>query len=467
MKTTIRLIQFFLVILLVAGFSSCTKSATDEAIGTAEFSLNLQDGLSKAKSLSVDTGIISYQLMISVTDTKGNAILTDKLIPLYTFGTGFSNAKIEIKNGEYRLTKFMVINPSGAIVYATPLTGSPLAYLTNKPLPLTFNIFPGQVTTVLPEVLLVGEQSSSQFGYASFGAVIIKPLEFYTYCIIDNPLLMASTVMTAAKLTISNNAGWMYSFNLTASVNHLIIRGGSENYTFGLEKEGYAAQKLQFTAAQLLAATKEKPLVLKIGTGTGTPQVMYFQPGPELGKDAMISDLESEKNFGSHKYFEATYMTEPLLTVMRSNRSLIWFDMSQLPKSATIKKVVLRLAYDFPVPWDSTIFVPANTSAELKPAGVLQQIIEPWEETKVTWANQPKTTETNQIYILPFILNTNIFEIDVTGLFVSKSTTPLPNYGIMFKLNADGKFKGFRFASSDFTDAGMRPKLSVQYTTAK
>lgn len=99
MKTTIRLIQSVLVILLVAGFSSCTKNA-DEAIGTAEFSLNLQDGLSKAKSLSVDSGIISYQLLISVTDTKGNAILTDKLIPLYTFGTGFSNAKIELKNGE-------------------------------------------------------------------------------------------------------------------------------------------------------------------------------------------------------------------------------------------------------------------------------------------------------------------------------------------------------------------------------
>jgi hypothetical protein len=152
---------------------------------------------------------------------------------------------------------------------------------------------------------------------------------------------------------------------------------------------------------------------------------------------------------------------------MRSNRSLIWFDLSQLPKSAKINKVVLRLAYDFPVPWDSTIFVPASTAESLKPAGILQQIIEPWEENTVTWANQPKTTETNQIFILPFTRNTNSFEIDVTGLFVSKSSTPLPNYGILFKLNADGKFKGFRFVSSDFTDAGMRPKLSVQFTTAK
>jgi hypothetical protein len=417
-----------------------------------------------AKSLSADTGIISYQLMISVTDTKGNPVLTDKLIPLYTFGTGFSNARIEIKNGEYRLTKFMVINPSGAIVYATPLSGSPLAYLTNKPLPLTFNIFPAQVTNVLPEVLVVGDQPSSQFGYATFGAVIIKPLEFYTYCIIDNPLLMAPTVMTTAKLTISNNAGWMYSFNLTASVNHIIIRGGSENYTFGLEKEGYTAQKLQFTATQLSEATKEKPLILKFVTGTATSPVMNFQPGPDLGKDAMISDLEPDKNFGAHKYFEATYMSESSLTVMRTNNSLIWFDLSTLPKNSSIKKVVLKLSYDVPVPWDSTIFTPNATT---KPGGRLQQIIEPWEENGVTWNKQPKTTEVNQVYIAPFVRNVNYIEVDVTGLFVSASATPLPNYGMMLKLYPNQKFKGFRFVSSDFAEAAMRPKLTVQYTTTK
>ena len=470
MKTSLRLVYIFIIILAVAAFSSCTKNAMDEAIGTAEFSLNLQNGSGVAKSLSADTGIVSYQLMISVTDTKGNEVLTDKLIPLYTFGTGFANSRIEIKNGEYKLTKFMVINPSGAIVYATPLAGSPLAYLTNKPLPMTFNIYPAQVTTVLPEVLVVGDQPSSQFGYATFGVQIIKPLDFYTECILgyDNPSIMAPVQLTNAKLTNSNNSGWIYSFNLTASVNHLTIRGGSENYSFLLEKEGYAAQKFQFSGAQLLAATKENPLVLKIPVGTSTTQILFFQPGPEQGKDAMISDLEPEKNFGLHKYFEATYMSESLLTVMRSNRSLIFFDLSLVPKSASVKKVVLKLFYDTPVPWDSSIYVSGSaTASTIKPAGVFQQIIEPWDETTVTWKNQPKTTELNQVFLAPFVKNTNYIEIDVTGLFVTTSANPLPNHGILFKLNSNDKFKGFRFASSDFPDAALRPKLSVQFTTSK
>jgi hypothetical protein len=98
---------------------------------------------------------------------------------------------------------------------------------------------------------------------------------------------------------------------------------------------------------------------------------------------------------------------------------------------------------------------------------VLQQVIEPWEENKVTWNNQPKTTEINQVFIPPFIRNVNFIEIEVTGLFVSSVSNSLSNYGMLFKLYPNEKFKGFRFASSDFPDSLMRPRLSVQYTLGK
>lgn len=467
MKTFIRLFYVSLALLSGIGISSCEKNvANNNGIGTAEFSISMPDeaGLTKSGA-ATDSMTASYQISISVVDKAGTVIFADKLLPLYSFGTGFVSDKLEIKAGEFRLTKFMVINPAGAVLYAAPLAGSPLAYLASKPLPLSFNIVPDKTTTILPEVLVVGDQNPSQFGYASFGVLIIKPLDFYTYCIVDNPLVMAPVQMTNAKLTISNNNGWIYSFNLAASINHLVIRGGTENYSFLLEKEGYSPQKLQFTGQQLVGATKENPLVLKFPAGTIQPQIFFIQPGPEAGKDAMISNLEPEKNFGAHKYFEATYISEPVLTVMRSNRSLIFFDLSQLPKPSVIKKVILKLSYDLPVPWDSTIFVPAIPGTNIiNPAGVLQQITEPWEENSVTWNKQPKTTEVNQVFIYPFIKNANFIEVDVTKLFVSSSATPLPNHGILFKLNKDDKFKGFRFVSSDFTEPAMRPRLSIQYT---
>jgi hypothetical protein len=467
MKTITRLLPLMIIIIIMTGFSSCTKSSDEMNLGKAEFSLSLPSS-SLTKSVTVvDSGIVSYQLMISVDDLNGKNVFSDKLIPLYTFGTGFVSDKIEIKAGEFRLTKFMVINPSGAVIYASPLKESPLAYLTTKPLPFTFNIFPGKVTTVLPEVLSVGNQPPDQFGYANFGTQIIKPLEFYAFCIIDNPLIMAPTVMTSAKVTVYGNNGWYYTFQLAASVNHLVIRAGSDVYTFVIEKEGYEKQTVKFTAQTLLASTKENPLILKIPYNSVPSTILYLQPGPDGGKDAMVSNLEPDKNFGAHIYFEATYMSESILTVMRSNMSLIWFDLSQLPKGAVIKKAVMKLSYEAPIPWDSTIFTSGNSTTPVKPCGVLQQIIEPWEENTVTWNKLPKTTEINQVFIAPFIRNVNFIEIDVTGLFVLPASNILPNYGMLFKLNSYDKFKGFRFASSDHSEAALRPKLTIQYTVGK
>jgi hypothetical protein len=209
--------------------------------------------------------------MISIEDIEGNNVMIDSLIPLYTFGTDFISEKVELKTGEYRLTKFMVINPSGEVVFAAPVEGSPLAYLVNRPLPITFNIFPNQVTRIVPEVLAVGDHTPDQFGYANFGMQIIYPLHFWSICIIDNPLSMAPGLqLTTAKLTVYAENGWHYTFNLEAATNHLIIRGGSPVYYFLLEKEGYLPQKMGFTARQLMTTTKEYPLVLKIPWDSAT-----------------------------------------------------------------------------------------------------------------------------------------------------------------------------------------------------
>ncbi len=467
MKALINSFRIGLILLAAGIFYSCEKKSVDsDSIGTAEFSISIPDDLSQAKSAdsNVETGI-SYQVMVSVEDMAGNAVFTDKLIPVYTFGTGFVSENIEIKTGEFKLTKFMVIDPSGAVVFAAPKAGSPLAYLASRPLPFNFNIYPKQVTKIMPEVLAVGDQPPSQFGYASFGVQIIKPLSFWTGAVIDNPMIMAPfPQFTEARLTVYARDGWHYTFKMFAGLNNLTIRGGSEVYTFVLEKEGFQPIKAEYKASVLIAATKENPLYLRIPWDSQTYKTITLQPGPDLGKDAMVSNLEPDKNFGAHKYFEATFISEPVLTVMRSNRSLIWFDLSQVPKPSIIKKVILKLSYDVPVPLSNTTVIDAVPGTSTWYGAVLQQIIEPWEEGKVTWNAQPKSTEINQVFISPFIRNANFIEVDVTSLFITPSMNALPNHGMLFKLFPTEKFSGFRFASSDFSDALMRPRLTVYFT---
>jgi len=333
---------------------------------------------------------------------------------------------------------------------------------------MLFTVEPGAVSRIIPEVLPVMEYTPDKFGYVSFGVQIIKPLTFYTVAILDNPLIMspvetsAPIRFTQAKLTVYDNKGWHYSFKLEPVINKIVIRGGSEMYTLVVEKEGYASVRLQVPADKLRQTTGENPLILKIPWGQPNINTLVLQPGPDRGKDAMISKLSPDRNFGSHKYFEATFLSEPIATVMRSNRSLIFFNLDQLPKSAVIKNVVLQLSYDIPLPWVSDSPITATPGTDKWFGAVLQQVVEPWDEFKVTWNNQPRTIEANQVYITPFIRNTNFINVDVTRLFVNENDSP--NHGLMFKLWPDERFPGFRFASSDHKTEALRPKLIINYS---
>ena len=457
-----------LILLAVFALSSCEKNS-DTSKGTFKFSISPIGESSLNKSAEADSVMASYHVMVSVEDMEGNAVLTDELIPVYLFGAGFISEDVELDAGSYRLMKFLVINPAGEVIFAAPLEGAPLAYLVNDPLPIGFRVIAGSTTTVLPEVLPVDDHTPGDFGYVNFGIQIVKPLGFYTICILDNPLSMAPGMqITTAKLTVFAGNNWHYSFKLEAALNHIIIRGGYDVYLFLLEKEGYMPQKFYVSARELMATTKENPLVLKIPWDSNQWKVLVLKPGPEAGMDAMISNLEPEKNFGAHKFFEATFITEPILTVMRSNESLIWFNMNDLPKSAMIRKVVLKLSYETPLPWESaSVFIPKADGTVERMGVVLQKIVEPWEEGKVTWNNQPKSVEFNQVYISPFIRNVNFIEVDVTRLYVPSATTDnveYPNYGMFFRLWPDEWVPGFRFASSDHPVEILRPQLTVYYT---
>jgi hypothetical protein len=413
----------------------------------------------------------SYHLLITITDQDGNEVLSDELVPLYQFGNGFISEKVELKTGHYRLEKFMVIDPSGAVIYATPREGSPRAYLVKDPLPIPFFIAKDRVTTVTPEVLPVGNSNPEEFGYVNFGLTVVRPLHFYTICYLDNPVIMAPTRPTDAFLTVYGEDGWHYRFHIRARVNHLVIRGTSEVYVFVLEKEGYETQKFRFTAQELEATTPRQPLVLTIPWGGQGYKKLVLQPGPERGKDAMITNLDPDKNFGDHKYFETTYLPDSVLDCMRTTRSLIEFDMNELPKSAVIHRVILRLFFDAPVPWDSTLFI--TDTAETTPdcpwyGGVLQRITEPWDEHAVTWDKQPKTTTAGQVYVSPFrpyVSNCNFINMDVTSLFMPVDNCDCgENHGMLFRLWPEERFPGFRFASSDYPEEKMRPMLIIFYT---
>ena len=424
------------------------------------------DGLKSLSENMSDTSDIFYtwHLLISVMNENGDYVFEDEIIPLLMFGNEFITAKIEMEAGKYLLTKFLVVNPEGRVVYATPLEGSPKAHLVNDPLPIDFSIRPDQTSRVIPQVLAVMDNSPADFGYAAFGFEIVRPLVAYVMAVDDNPLYERPSVIIPAKMTLYSPDGRTTEFRLEPRVNRILIKPGSETYHVVVENPNLAPLKIWVDAKTFMETTPENPLIFNLSDQM--QNVFEIQPGPEEGKDAMITDLNPSENFGKHPYFEASFITEPILTVMRTKRSLIQFNLNELPKSARIESVQLVLHFEVPI-WDSLYEADLDEYMLWDDRLVFQQIVEPWEEHEVNWNNQPESIEANQVFLPVYDhLSTNMRVYDVTCLFVPCQEIAAPNHGIMFRHpESDNPMPGgLRFASSDYSIESMRPRLIVKYS---
>ena len=66
----------------------------------AKFSFNLETQAVSSKSGNAsDSGMMSYHMMVSIEDLNGNPVMTDEIIPVYMFGSGFISENIEIEPG--------------------------------------------------------------------------------------------------------------------------------------------------------------------------------------------------------------------------------------------------------------------------------------------------------------------------------------------------------------------------------
>lgn len=480
---TFKIIIWMLAFIPVFFLTSCEKLFEAEQEGILKLSLMVdqQDDLKAA--LSDSNTFKSHYLIVSVVNENGEVVMNDERLELYNFGGHWITKEIKLKIGNYDLTKFLVVDPLGNVLYATPIEGSPKAYLVKDPLPIRFEIIKDQVTNVVPEVLAVLQSPPEEFGYVTFSYSIVKPLDFFIGVYIEYPTPMPPILLTDARLTVKVDSLWWHTFELEPVINKVTIRDGYRCYVLIIEKEGYYTVKLRLTREELLNTSPENPLL--VGLKNDNIHLLILQPGPEEGKDATINRQIPDKNFGDHIFFEAinnqpwisTETDCPLLT-----RSLIQWDLNQLPKSATIVKAVMTLYYpkiwvepvtndtvqNFYAGWGDTTIIP-----DRHPCAVLQRIISPWEEYEVTWSNQPETTEEGQVlvpmkYYIMDATCVNCFappiseEIDVTSLLTNISGTA--RYGMMFKLVKEEYPQWFRFTSSDFKEPKLWPKLEIYYT---
>ncbi len=199
---------------------------------------------------------------------------------------------------------------------------------------------------------------------------------------------------------------------------------------------------------------------------------LVLQPDAQKGKDAVVwyvtnqnrhSDV-ANKNFGSDKDFKSMAWT--FQGDFGEKKSLIEFDLRRLPKNSHITSAYLSLfankeSNDAGKKGHEYIYVNSNEC-------LLQRIIEPWDENRVTWNTQPKITHENEVLIHKSEYPYQDYEnIDVTQLVRDELRKPKESFGFMMSVKEAKKYNCLIFSSSDNPNPELHPKLVINYTTGK
>ncbi len=184
-------------------------------------------------------------------------------------------------------------------------------------------------------------------------------------------------------------------------------------------------------------------------------KTLTLQPGSGSGKDAFIVSYYPNNNFGSVNDLDAFAWT--INAVNANARSLIQFNLSTINPGSDVLSAFLNLYSDSTGSYNLT-----GHSGDNK--GYLRRITAAWNESTVTWSNQPGNTTSGQVDLpVSSSAHQDYLNINVRDLIQLMVDTPSKNYGFLLRLNTEVKFRSLLFSSSDHANSSRRPKLIVRY----
>lgn len=186
---------------------------------------------------------------------------------------------------------------------------------------------------------------------------------------------------------------------------------------------------------------------------------VIIRPGSEAGKDAILHGLLSEvnKNYGHNPQFLASTWT--FQGVLGSVRSIVDFDLSELPEDLIINSARLSL-----YAWDSDEGFGQHSNVSGSNSSWLKRVTSEWDENTVTWTNKPSTTEMNKVEIpATSSPDQNFLDINVSYLVQDYFDQPNSSFGFQMELNNESAYRLMNFASSDHENSNLHPQLKVCY----
>lgn len=176
-----------------------------------------------------------------------------------------------------------------------------------------------------------------------------------------------------------------------------------------------------------------------------------YQPNDKLGRDVVISEGYPTRNFSKINKLHLLSLTLQD-SIDNDSRFLFKIGFSSIPQESKIDSAFIYLSAIKPGHFGE------NNSF------VVQRITNVWVSDEVSWETQPTTDEASGIVMDAPNDKMKSYKIDVTGFVNDVVQEKYRNFGFLVKLlNEDKPHKGIRFASSEFKEAGKRPKLEIYY----
>jgi len=176
-------------------------------------------------------------------------------------------------------------------------------------------------------------------------------------------------------------------------------------------------------------------------------QYVTLQPGPTEGKDALVSNLLTESNYGSSTIIDAGTFSSGTTV-----RSYIQFELSSVSENARVTDADLLL-YQYGTPGTVNCIID------------LHKVTSGWQEGTVDWSSQPN-------YLTETEYSTNITagavtwkSWDIDTLVQGWLDGTVTNYGMALMVTDETTLDTIvYFHSSDYTtDTTKRPKLEIDY----
>lgn len=164
-------------------------------------------------------------------------------------------------------------------------------------------------------------------------------------------------------------------------------------------------------------------------------------------QDTYISEWYANNNFGSSIALFVSQYVQP----GDDYRSLLQFNLNQIPSASTIEKAVLEL----------TVY--RNEVSALPVTVAAYRLLNCWTQYSVNWDNQPKSAEApDGMLNIPSGLTTGKVFIDVTSLVRGWYNGSIPNNGLLLKGNEQSN-NLLAFRSTNFYDSNDCPLLHIDY----